>query len=412
MKEAPLITILCFTYNQEGYIESAINGFLNQRTDYSLEILIHDDASTDRTPEILSRYEKEYPDVIRVFYEKENQYSKGALFNAMKDHIRGQLIAICEGDDFWCDPNKLQMQVEYMEEHKDCMITGTNGLQWDCRTNTMVSTDGFPREQDVSMEEILFYRKSCFPTASFVMRREVYYMEDFYRGRGFSDWMHLLYARSHGKVHYFDRITCVYRFYAENSWTSRTYTHKGNYVAFTINMISFFEAFDANTSGRYHEIINNMVEGFIRAGASMYDSKDDNGIQEQNDYVKSKIKQGDLPYLDVVNRGIIEIAKCKQDVVAFASGNCPIYIMGTGNKDGESVAELLDENNIAYEGFVVSDGQVVKEEFHGKKVYHLSDIIKKEKDPNIVISINRRYKTEIEDILNKNGVRNYCWSWI
>jgi glycosyltransferase involved in cell wall biosynthesis len=113
----PLVSIFCTSYNHGHYIASAIESFLNQITDFPIEILIHDDASTDLTPEIIRDYERRYPTIINPIYQKINQHSRGIKINAEINYSRskGKYVAICEGDDYWTDPYKLQLQVDHME---------------------------------------------------------------------------------------------------------------------------------------------------------------------------------------------------------------------------------------------------------------------------------------------------------
>lgn len=121
----PLVSICCITYNHAPYIKQCIEGFLMQKTTFSIEILIHDDCSTDGTTEIIRDYEKKYPDLIFPLYEEENQYQKGKaseidFYNYKR--ARGKYIAYCEGDDYWTDPLKLQKQVDFMEANPDYSV--------------------------------------------------------------------------------------------------------------------------------------------------------------------------------------------------------------------------------------------------------------------------------------------------
>jgi hypothetical protein len=112
----PMVTIWCITYNHVNFIRDAIEGFLMQETTFPVEILIHDDASTDGTAEIVREYQAAYPHLIRAVLQTENQWSKGIkpaqLLNKM---VRGKFVALCEGDDYWTSPLKLQKQVEVLE---------------------------------------------------------------------------------------------------------------------------------------------------------------------------------------------------------------------------------------------------------------------------------------------------------
>lgn len=115
----PLVSISCITYNHENYIRDAIEGFLMQKTTFPVEILIHDDASTDNTAQIVREYEVKYPQLIKPIYQTENQYSKrdGTIGKLQRGRAKGKYYAPCEGDDYWTDPYKLQKQVVFLEEN-------------------------------------------------------------------------------------------------------------------------------------------------------------------------------------------------------------------------------------------------------------------------------------------------------
>lgn len=121
----PLVSICCITFNHERYIEDTLKGFLTQNTNFSFEILIHDDASTDCTADIIHKYRDRYPKLIKPIIQTENQYSKGKRPNVEFNYprARGKYIALCEGDDYWIDPMKLQKQVEFLEKNKDFIAT-------------------------------------------------------------------------------------------------------------------------------------------------------------------------------------------------------------------------------------------------------------------------------------------------
>ena len=119
------VTIRCITYNQKDYIRQCLDGFVMQQTNFRYEAIVHDDASTDGTADIVREYAEKYPDIIKPIFETENQYSKhdGSLGRIMNAHTRGKYVAICEGDDYWTDPHKLQKQADFLDANPQCSLT-------------------------------------------------------------------------------------------------------------------------------------------------------------------------------------------------------------------------------------------------------------------------------------------------
>lgn len=123
-----MVTIRCIAYNQEKYIREALEGFIMQKANFRFEAIVHDDASTDGTADIIREYAEKYPSIIKPIFETENQYSKrdGSLNRLMHQHVRGKYIAFCEGDDYWTDPLKLQKQVDFLEQNEDYSLVCCN----------------------------------------------------------------------------------------------------------------------------------------------------------------------------------------------------------------------------------------------------------------------------------------------
>lgn len=124
----PLVSVSCITYNHALYIRQCLDGFVMQKTTFPFEVLIHDDASTDGTAEIIKEYEKKYPHIIKPIYEEENQWKKGRRGTRVFNYPRakGKYLALCEGDDYWTDPLKLQKQVDFLEAHLDYGLVYTD----------------------------------------------------------------------------------------------------------------------------------------------------------------------------------------------------------------------------------------------------------------------------------------------
>ena len=123
-----IVSISCLAFNHGPYIRQCLDGFMMQKTNFAFEVLIHDDASTDHTSEIIKEYEKRYPDVIKPIYQKVNQYSKGIkpTFKYNFPRAQGKYTALCEGDDYWTDPLKLQRQVDFLEANPEYAICSHN----------------------------------------------------------------------------------------------------------------------------------------------------------------------------------------------------------------------------------------------------------------------------------------------
>lgn len=130
--KTPLLSIVCPAYNQEAYIAQTLDAFLAQQTRFAFEILINDDASTDGTARIIADYTQRYPELIRPFYSEVNQYSQGKpSVPGLFGKARGRYIAYCEADDYWTDPRKLQLQVDFLEANSDYVITYHDAIPFD-----------------------------------------------------------------------------------------------------------------------------------------------------------------------------------------------------------------------------------------------------------------------------------------
>lgn len=138
-KDRPLVAIQCITYNHEPYISDTLEGFVMQKTKFPFVAIVHDDASTDGTADIIRKYAEKYPDIIKPIFETENQYSKrdGSITRIMNEaciKTGAKYIAFCEGDDYWTDPLKLQKQVNFLEANPKYVYT--------CHNYTIINSNG------------------------------------------------------------------------------------------------------------------------------------------------------------------------------------------------------------------------------------------------------------------------------
>ena len=259
-QETVMVSICCITYNQEEYIRDALDGFLSQETDFSYEVLIHDDASTDGTADIIREYARQYPEIIKPILQTENQYAKG-LTNVSGTYnfprAKGRYIAMCEGDDYWTDPHKLQRQTDYMEAHPDCSLVFHSAcIEVQGRALTERRMRPYRRSRRVSPEEIID-KTSGYPTASLMFRADmVKILPDFYVNAPLADIPLQLMAAARGWAYYMDRPMCVYRLGGAFSWT--TLMKQGDYERkqrqYYQDMKKMYRGFDRETGGRFHEV--------------------------------------------------------------------------------------------------------------------------------------------------------------
>ena len=220
---APLmVTIRCLTYNHEPYIRQCLDGFVMQKTNFRFEAIVHDDASTDGTAAIIREYAEKYPDIIRPIYETENQYSKhdGSIRKIMDAHTRGKYIAVCEGDDYWIDPLKLQKQVDFMEKHPEYTLSHT-AFKFYYQNNSVFKEFENKKTEEYS-EDLLIsailddnsYRiqtnTALYPFSIFqdILNENPFLFSGFFLMGDTQLWCCLA---SRGKVHYLKDITAVYR---------------------------------------------------------------------------------------------------------------------------------------------------------------------------------------------------------
>ena len=264
--ETPLVSICCITYNQAAYVGDALEGFLRQKTDFPFEVLIHDDASTDGTAEIIAGYAGRYPECVRPILQQVNQYSLGnigvsGMFNFPR--ARGRYIAMCEGDDYWSDEHKLQLQVDYMEAHPDCSLC-FHSARIELVQQAVTERQMRPYRQDrkVTPEEIIG-KRSGYPTASLLFRSEmVKDLPDYYKNAPISDIPLQLMAANRGYGYYFDRAMCVYRLGGSASWTRMM--KQGNYEEkqnrYYEEMKQMYLGFDAESGGRFRREVETAID--------------------------------------------------------------------------------------------------------------------------------------------------------
>lgn len=209
----PLVSICMITYNHAPFIADAIQGIVSQKTNFPIELVIGEDCSTDNTRKIIEQYQKDYPNIIRLL---PNSNNLGVMknFHRTLNACNGKYIALCEGDDYWTDPLKLQKQVDFLETHPDyslcfhnAMIHYEDGKTPDCP---------FGKIEDRDYTGVEIYEKWTIPTASVVLRKNVVKSELYTKVSKekrfvYGDIVLFLTASKCGKIHGFPEIKSIYR---------------------------------------------------------------------------------------------------------------------------------------------------------------------------------------------------------
>lgn len=224
ISDNPLLSVICTSYNHENFIRHALDGFIMQKTTFPFEIIVHDDASTDNTQSIIKEYELKHPGLFNNIYQRENQFSKKDIniwADIMFPKCKGKYIAMCEGDDFWTDPYKLQKQIDYLEENPKIVATFHNTEERSIGkiSNSNLYNKTMETSKLFSIQDMLEF--NIIPTSSLVFRKA--YLPDEINSSNFinlhfGDWpLNLLLARN-GDFYYFPFIMSVRRMHPNSIW--------------------------------------------------------------------------------------------------------------------------------------------------------------------------------------------------
>ena len=253
---APKVSVVCMVYKHEPYLRQCFDGFVMQKTSFPIEILVNDDCSPDGSAEVMREYEERYPDLFHCIYQKENQYSKGkmAWWEVLFPMAQGEYIAICEGDDYWIDPYKLQKQVDFMDQHSDYVACFHNArVQYDDHVSLFNAMDEnhYPSTEDI-------IKRHWFIATPTLFFRNV--LRDYPEWRGEvlnGDYLLELLLAREGKFYYMDDAMAVYR----QDGQGMSSVLKRNKVDMVDRLISLLEKtkplFDEKYASAFDESIKN-----------------------------------------------------------------------------------------------------------------------------------------------------------
>ncbi|MCE6989206.1 glycosyltransferase [Dyadobacter sp. CY323] len=257
------VSVCVPTYNHEKYIAQMLEGALMQQTDFPFEIVIGDDASTDSSPTIIQKYSDNNPGRIRAFLHSENQGPKEPREFAGRNNVlqllkacKGEYVALCEGDDYWTDPLKLQKQVDFLDNNPDFSM---------CHHNMLVTyEDGSPEhffnkpdQKRISTIEDLLEDKWFMATASWLYRNHFlnHDFAEWHSKAAAGDWAIMLQIAAQGKLGYIPETMGVYRKHSAGLSNIHTHTNQ-NFLA---NRKQMFENVDEWLDYKYTDTIQKTV---------------------------------------------------------------------------------------------------------------------------------------------------------
>ncbi|MEQ8653025.1 MAG: glycosyltransferase [Kiloniellales bacterium] len=227
-----MVSVVLVTYNHEAYLKEAIESIIAQKTRFNFEIIISEDCSTDSTRDIVESYVSTYPKAIRALYSKENLNTNEVTTRAIRA-ARGKYIAFLDGDDYWTDPRKLQLQVRAMQQDPELSITYHNARQVDADGKDLGKLQVRPETFEVyDLRSMLMCNP--IPGASPLIRAKA--LQDipaWFHDFDIGDWPLYLIAAQHGLIQYLDRIMCVYRIHPKGYWQSVTAKDQARRVSLT-----------------------------------------------------------------------------------------------------------------------------------------------------------------------------------
>ena len=317
MNENILVSVITLAYNHEKYIRQCLEGIVHQKTNFKFELIIHDDASTDKTADIIREYQEKFPDIVKPIFQKENQYSQGGNIGHrfLYPKAQGKYIAECEGDDYWTDLHKLQMQVDWLEAHPDYSMCCSNAfIRSPKRT---LSGARYWKDCDIPIVDMINGIYCFIQTSTFVFRRSLLdfypkYCVNCYVG----DYPLQIWAAFNGKIRYFKQKTSVYRYSHSNSFTASTYQKDVKQLIKGMKSeLAMLQGLDAFSNFRLHKTFTKVETSFV--------------LEKAFFYAAAKQKKG---YIEEILSFFPEVSQsfsCHQKIDLFIAKYFPFFVYRT-----------------------------------------------------------------------------------
>ena len=414
MEMTKKLSVFCLTYNHVDYIEDALKGFLAQKTNFIFNVVIYDDASTDGTSEIVRKYAERYPNIINAYISPVNLYEKAerhSVINKLYDEfLTGEYIAWCEGDDYWIDENKLQIQVDFLDSHPECSMTTHTYDLLDCKDGThnlvrILSSNGY-----MSTEQVI--NKTCgwITTGSFVVRRNAFFLNEKFPKCDVFDFPLQLNALCYGKIYYFDKCMSVYRFMHHGSWWESMQTDFKKTIVHKLNFAVFLKRFDEYSNYKFSKYILKLYRSYLYALAETkvtlfefqgYYDELYPIIGEEEQYLYDQVFTLFRWYNKLYQIPDSMLSKCKE----FKN----IIVMGNGTY-GKIVSLVLKKNGLKVKGFILSHKD---DNGTDVNVWGIDEYPYNKERTLVVVGIQQNNSDGVVEILHDNHFK-YIWTpvWI
>lgn len=209
------VSVWATAFNHEKYIRQCLDSVLMQKTDFDFEIIIGEDCSDDNTREILKKYKEKHPDKITLYLPEKN-IGMMNMDIATKKLCRGKYLALLNGDDYWTDEKKLQIQCELLDREPETSMCYHKATVLNEDTGNSFETYFGEKENELPLESLLNgYNPVMTPT---VMVRNNFELEDWYADLPYGDMPLYLMQAQKGKIRYIDRNMSVYRIHSSGNW--------------------------------------------------------------------------------------------------------------------------------------------------------------------------------------------------
>ena len=410
------VSVFCLTYNHRDYIKDAIEGFLAQKTSFEVQIIVFDDASNDGTSDILKEYAERFPQITLVV-SKENLFSNDKIFitfEVIYEISRGEYIAVCEGDDYWIDPLKLQKQVDIFEADRSVALVGHASKWVDCMTGEEKEFHPYNSTRQIEPREIIIQRNGNISTASLMTKKENFLFPEDFPKSPVGDYRLQLRQILIGKVFYIDEIMSCYRYNHNGSWTRENALNRKKLMAHDLKMCSFLYEYNNYSLKKYeNELYKKFVSYLNDAYVNKKQLQQSEFIEFWNDY-QSDNKEAYEQYWDMLKnreamlKGTYRIEEEIRNNICSAKN---IIIYGNGNYS-DIVKVVLENNSIDWTGSVVTE--LSEEERNNSarwKLWQVTELPYKVKECFFVVAVSDKYKEEIETVLRCMNAKYWAPFW-